>query len=84
MITCDEKICVKCLACVTESEFGGVIYERDKIIFDETRPEDWQNISAICPVAAIKSNVTLHPTEASRDRLSIQSCCRNKKSHRRR
>ena len=50
----DENICVKCLACVTESEFGGVIYEHNKIIFDETRPEDWENISAICPVGAIK------------------------------
>ncbi|MBR3745975.1 MAG: hypothetical protein IKP64_12420 [Selenomonadaceae bacterium] len=50
----DEKICVRCLACVTEAEFGGVIYERGKIFFDETRPEDWENIFAICPVAAIK------------------------------
>lgn len=54
----DEKICVKCLACVTESEFGGVIYERGRIFFDETRPEDLENISAICPVAAIKKSAT--------------------------
>ncbi len=57
-ITCDEKICVKCLACLTESEFGGVTFERGKIFFDETRPEDWQNIFAICPVGAIKKSAT--------------------------
>ncbi|MBR1645405.1 MAG: hypothetical protein IJ685_01385 [Selenomonadaceae bacterium] len=61
----DEKICVKCLACVTESEFGGVTFERGRIFFDETCPEDWENIFAICPVAAIKSNVTLHPVGTS-------------------
>ena len=54
----DEKICVKCLACVTEAEFGGVIYKRGKIFFDETRPEDWENIFAICPVGAIKKSAT--------------------------
>ena len=54
MITCDEKICVRCLACVTESEFGGVTFERGRIIVDETCPEDWQNIFATCPVGAIK------------------------------
>ena len=56
MIIYDEKICVKCLACVTESEFGGITYERGKIFFDETCPEDWENISAICPVGAIKKS----------------------------
>ena len=50
----DENICVRCLACVTESEFGGVIYERGRIFFDASRPEDWENIFATCPVAAIK------------------------------
>ena len=50
----DEKICVKCLACVSESEFGGVTYERGQLVFDDTRPEDWQTIAEICPVAAIK------------------------------
>ena len=54
MIICDEKICVRCLACVTESEFGGVTFKRGRIIVDETCPEDWQNILATCPVAAIK------------------------------
>ena len=54
MIIYDEQICVKCLACVSESEFGGVTYERGRIFFDETRAEDWENIIAICPVAAIK------------------------------
>ena len=50
----DEKICVRCLACVGESEFGGVTYERGQLHFDETRPEDWESLAAICPVAAIK------------------------------
>ena len=50
----DEKICVRCLACVSESEFGGVIYERGRIFFEETRAEDWNEIISICPVAAIK------------------------------
>ena len=50
----DEKICVRCLACVSESEFGGVIYERGRIFFDETQAEDWDDIISICPVAAIK------------------------------
>lgn len=49
----DEDICVKCLACVSESEFGGVTYERGQIFFDETCAEDWENIISICPVGAI-------------------------------
>lgn len=49
----DEVACVKCLACLSESERGGVIYEHSKIIFDATKQEDWNNIAAICPVAAI-------------------------------
>ena len=61
----DENICVRCLACVSEAEFGGVTYEREKIIFDETKNEDWENIVAICPVAAIKAlrNNKLSPKE---------------------
>lgn len=51
---CDENICVRCLACVSESEFGGVTYQRGRIFFDETKPEDWEIIISICPVAAIK------------------------------
>lgn len=54
MITYDENICVRCLACVSESEFGGVIYQRGRIFFDETCIEDWENIISICPVGAIK------------------------------
>lgn len=54
MITYDETICVRCLACVSESEFGGVTYERGRIFFDETCAEDWENIISICPVGAIK------------------------------
>lgn len=58
MIICDEKICVRCLACVTESEFGGMTFKRGRIIVDETCPEDWQNILATCPVGAIKKSAT--------------------------
>lgn len=54
----DEKICVHCLACVSESEFGGVTYERGRIFFDETCAEDWENIISICPVAALKTTLT--------------------------
>lgn len=50
----DENICVRCLACVDESEIGGITYERGEIFFDKTAPEDWESIAAICPVAAIK------------------------------
>ena len=53
-ISYNEKICVKCLACVSESEFGGVTFERGQLAFDEMQPEDWQTIAEICPVAAIK------------------------------
>ena len=51
----DEKICVRCLACVAEAEFGGVTYRDEKISFDETKPEDWENIFSICPVAALRA-----------------------------
>ena len=60
MIIYDEKICVKCLACVSESEFGGVTYERGRIFFDETCAEDWENIIAICPVTAIKKEQSIN------------------------
>ncbi|MBQ7704780.1 MAG: hypothetical protein IJT73_05050 [Selenomonadaceae bacterium] len=49
----DEKICVRCGACATESENGGIKFECGKIIIDKTKNEDWQTIAAICPVAAI-------------------------------
>ena len=50
----DEKICVRCLACVSESECGGVEYKRGRVFFDEKCAEDWESIISICPVAAIK------------------------------
>ena len=50
----DEKICVRCLACVNESEFGGVTYNHGQLHFAETRPEDRETLAEICPVAAIK------------------------------
>ncbi|MBR2773668.1 MAG: hypothetical protein IKD73_01610 [Selenomonadaceae bacterium] len=39
---------------MSESEFGGVTYQRGRIFFDTTKPEDWESIISICPVAAIK------------------------------
>ena len=55
----DEKICVRCGACATESENGGIKFEGGKIIIDENKIEDWQTIAAICPVAAINiKNIT--------------------------
>ena len=50
----DEKICVRCGACVSESEFGGVTLRDGKIFVDESEPEDWEEIFAICPTGALK------------------------------
>ena len=73
----DEKICVRCLACVSESEFGGVIYERGKNFFDESRAEDWESIISICPVAAIKreppKNFLRGETDKPADKNSARS-----------
>ncbi|MBQ3444612.1 MAG: hypothetical protein IJG33_15375 [Selenomonadaceae bacterium] len=41
---------------MSESEFGGVTYQRGRIFFDETKTEDWENIISICPVGAIKKD----------------------------
>ena len=54
MISYDEKICVKCLVCVSESEFGGVEYKDGRIFINEASEEDWESIICICPVGAIK------------------------------
>ncbi len=51
----DEAACVRCLACVSESEAGGVTYEDGRLLFDDTKPEDWANIIAICPAFAIRN-----------------------------
>ena len=50
----DEKVCVKCCACVSECEFGGVTLKDGKIFLDESQPEDWTEIISICPTAALK------------------------------
>lgn len=75
MILYDENICVRCLACVSESEFGGVTYERGRIFFDQSAAEDWENIISICPVAAIG----IREVEFSKDKTSevstIESNC---------
>ena len=52
-ILIDEKICVRCGACVSESEFGGVTFHEGKILIDETKPEDWATIISICPTGAL-------------------------------
>ena len=53
-ILIDEKICVRCGACVSESEFGGVIFNGEKILVDESKPEDWAEIFSVCPTCALK------------------------------
>ena len=53
MIEYDEKKCVRCGACASEAENGGIKFRRGKIIIDETKNEDWHAIAAICPVAAL-------------------------------
>ena len=53
-ILIDEKICVRCGACVSESEFGGVTFREGKILIDETKPEDWTTIISICPTGALQ------------------------------
>ena len=59
MIGYDEKICVRCGVCASESENGGIKLERGKIIIDENKIEDWASIAAICPVGAlILKNIT--------------------------
>ena len=50
----EEKLCVKCGACATECECGGITFERGKIVIDETRAEDWAGIAEICPTGALK------------------------------
>ena len=49
----NEECCVKCGACVSESEFGGITFKDNKIFIDESKPEDWTGIISICPVNAI-------------------------------
>ena len=77
MILYDEKICVRCLACVSESEFGGVTYKRGRIFFDESRAEDWESIISICPVAAIRrepsENFLREETDQPADKNSARS-----------
>ncbi|MBR5913292.1 MAG: (4Fe-4S)-binding protein [Selenomonadaceae bacterium] len=53
-ISIDEKICVKCGACVSESEFGGIKFKNGKIFVDESKKESWEEIISICPTGAIK------------------------------
>ncbi|MBQ7198417.1 MAG: (4Fe-4S)-binding protein [Selenomonadaceae bacterium] len=50
----DEKICVRCGACVSESEFGGVTFKDGKIFVDNSKREDWTEIISICPTGAMK------------------------------
>ena len=52
-INFEEKICVRCGVCVSESEFGGIIFKDSKIFIDESKPENWEEIFSICPTGAI-------------------------------
>ncbi len=49
----NEKICVLCGACATESECGGIIFSGGKILIDNASAEDWASIAEICPVGAL-------------------------------
>ena len=49
----DEEKCVRCGACVSESECGGIFFSGGKICVDENRAEDWAEIAAICPTGAL-------------------------------
>lgn len=56
-ILLDEKICVRCGACVSESEFGGVTFKDGKIFVDNSKREDWAEIVSICPTGALKIKI---------------------------
>ncbi|MBE8955389.1 MAG: (4Fe-4S)-binding protein [Quinella sp. 2Q5] len=57
-ILLDEKICVRCGACVSESEFGGVTFKDGKIFVDNSKCEDWAEIISICPTGALKMKLS--------------------------
>ena len=63
----NEKICVRCAACASESENGGIKFERGKIIIDDTKIEDWYSIAAICPVGALNLSNKKTPANDSRN-----------------
>ena len=50
----DEEKCVRCGACVSESECGGIFFSSGKICVDENRAEDWETIAEICPTGALR------------------------------
>ena len=50
----DENICVRCGACVSESQCDGVTFKDGKIFIDDTKREDWAEIISVCPVGALK------------------------------
>lgn len=50
----DEARCVRCGACVTESEDGGVRLLDGRIVIDVLRAEDWALIAATCPTGALE------------------------------
>ena len=67
----DEKICVRCGACVSESEFGGIIFKDGKIFIDESKPESWEEIFSICPTGAIN----IFKTAAYNEQKKILRSC---------
>lgn len=67
----DERICVRCGACVSESEFGGIIVKDGKIFIDESKPESWEEIFSICPTGAIN---IFKPVAYNEQKKILRSC----------
>ena len=53
----NERQCIRCGACVSEAEDGGIRLIDGRLIFDFLRAEDWEVIASICPVGAMETGV---------------------------
>ena len=65
----DEEKCVRCGACVGESECGGIFFSDGRICVDENRAEDWTSIAAVCPTNALKIKKETPQTKSERSKL---------------
>ena len=50
----NEKRCIRCGACMSECEDGGIRLADGRLHFDFERREDWAMIASICPSGAIE------------------------------